>query len=320
MYQFKFLAPGTAIAILKDDKFTIGIGGVSNITNNCTVTIDTRFLCASISKLFTGLAILILHDQGKLNLDQDINKYLEIKIKHPYGLPITTRKLLLHKSGLLDDESGLLEWCYLNAADRPSLKDHIKNNLSKETRWSSDPQYHYSNAGFTLLGYLIEEVSKISFQDFIKQNIFDPLGITTASWEVPLDLTDVAVPHSLDKTPYGHYSVAEYPAAQLRISINDLFKFLKFFINHQSDPKLISLETMKMMLPDNFKDGLAWWGKNSSYGIKSEKIWTHGGYMKGVRTHIYYYPHLHAGFIILTNGENSCSEIIKQCKNIMNNL
>jgi CubicO group peptidase (beta-lactamase class C family) len=320
--QSRIPALGVAISIIKSDGTVITeTTGYSNPQTQLPVTPDTRFLCASISKLFTGLSVLILFERGQLDLDKDINEYIEIKVYHPNGLPITARKLLEHCSGFGDDESGLNRWRSIDlSAFSLTLKQHVSAHIAKNQKYlPTNPIYHYSNAGFTLLGYIIEEISKQSFEQFIQENIFKPLQIQTACWFIPTDnIENLAVPVNILGEVLSHYCVAEYPACQLRISINDLTRFLKMFthFNDPEQPKVISKQTLQFMCPSDFRHGLAWWGIDAIYSDKTD-VWAHGGYMDGVRTHIYYYPQSNSGFIILTNGEESYYDIVKYCRKKM---
>src|SRR3990167_8479899 len=288
-------------------------------------------IVASISKLFVGVAILQLAEKGKLDLDEDINVYLRVKVNHPSGQKITARQLLKHRAGLRDDESGINKWRELgNKHYSTSLEEHTRDQLTPEgkyyesTIWSAAPpggNYFYSNAGFTLLGYLIERASGESFYEYMENYIFSPLGIATATWMVPADTGNVAMPYSISRIPLGHYCVAQYPACQLRISITDLAKFLLFFTcGHVDGFKLLSEESVSIMCPANFCDSLAWWGQDASYGYSWKEVFIHGGFMSGVRTEINFYPKQKSGFIILTNGEVDYHNLVEVCEKIMQTL
>jgi len=285
-----------------------------------------QILSASISKLFCGVAILQLYEDGLLDLNADINKYLpsDISIRNPHfpSVNITAFKLLRHKAGLVDSEIRLQTRRTYETDFPCTLKEEIKDHLfqndydwteshpnSKNSEW----KYYYSNAGFTLLGYLIECVSKKSFADFIRERIFEPLGIKEAYWFIKdiKQFANVAVPHNAKKC-IGHFGVAEYPAAQLRITLNELSKFLMCFTD-ASKKKKVKLfkkkKTLEMMCPRDIKDGLAWWGKDAMYAIPEREVWNHGGFVSGTRTHIYYFPNENLGIIILTNSEHDYKQV-----------
>lgn len=309
--------PGIAYSIVySSGQSEVHCEGFRDIEKNLIVDNNTSFMVASISKLFTGVGILQLYEQNKIDLDKDINEYISVKVNHPSKQPITTRQLLQHKSGLYDSEIGLINWRSKTDSLYPqNLEEHVKERFCRSgslynyDEWYKQGLYHYSNAGFTLLGYIIEQVSGKSFIDFMQESLFDPLEFHSASWSVPSH-DQIAMPYSSSKQPIGHYCVAEYPACQLRISIDDLSKFLQFFIcdGEINGKRLLLSETIQLMCPSTFVDGLAWWGKDAIYG-KNYDVWIHGGYMAGVRTQINFYPQYKCGFIILINGESDYTEL-----------
>ena len=309
---------GSAVSIVTKEgiKYT-RTEGVSNIDTKTRINEQTKFLVASISKVVTAVGILQLYERNLLNLDTDINQYLSVKVNHPTNIPITTRQLLEHHSGLQDNETGLHTWRYDNTFSPVSLEEHTKRYLVKggeyynDEMWSIKPPgecgYHYSNAGFTLLGYLLEQISGQRFIDFMEENIFSPLSLN-ASWTLPLhDRENIAIPYNSCNQSYGHYCVAEYPSAQLRISISDLSRFLLFFTAGEVDGvKLLRKETVELMCPlPSFTHALGWWGRDAIYGYKEDTAFIHGGFMSGVRTQMNFYPLSSSGFIILTNCESS---------------
>jgi len=296
------------------------------------VTEDTQFMIASISKIVTGVAVLQLYEQNLLSLDEDINTYITVKVIHPHfpDVPITPRFLLQHRSGLNDSEHGLVKWRVLNDDSPVTLEQQVKNHLTCsgeyfQSQWSSEPpgqaSYFYSNAGFTLLGYLVEQVSKIPFQEYTRKYIFEKIGITSAAWLLSELIRDnIAVPHVGGK-PFGHYGIPEFPAGQLRISLKELTQFFIFFTNGSvNGVELLKPETVQEMLPEDFRNGLAWWGRDTWYGETCGGVWTHGGHMTGVRTHVYFFPKDKSVILILTNDETPYDTIYKEIYNHMQSV
>lgn len=315
---------GCAVSIVdKDGIRDLECSGYRNLEKRQAVDCSTQFMIASISKIFTAVGILQLYEQQKIDLDVDINEYLDCKVIHPTKLPITTRQLLQHHGGLKDDESGLIKWKSTTDSLYPlDLGQHVKERFCEKGKQYSPSDwnkkgpgysYHYSNAGFTLLGYLIEQVSGKNFIDFMKESLFDRLGLHSASWSVPSNDHQVAVPYNSRKESLGNYCVAEYPACQLRISIEDLSKLLRFFIceGEINGVRMLQKETIEMMCPSSFREGLGWWGKDAIYGKKFQDVWIHGGFMAGVRTQINFYPQYQVGFLLLCNDERNYSSIEK---------
>jgi len=175
--------PGVAYGIVADGKLLYsGNIGYTDIDKKIPVTSSSLFRIASMSKSFTAMAILKLRDEGKLNLDDPAYKFIpELKrLKYPTAdAPhITIRHLLSHSAGFPEDNP----WGDRQLADTD--KD-LMEFIGKQITFSNPPgvAYEYSNLGFALLGKIITKVSGIRYQDFIKKNIWQPLGMATSTWE-----------------------------------------------------------------------------------------------------------------------------------------
>lgn len=316
-YFENFVGIGYSI-IEKDQVIKQVLYGNANQSQNIPITKDTLFPIASISKIVTGLGILLLVQDNLLDLDTNINDYIEIKVVNPFNkdFKITSRILMQHLSGLNDPE----HFNEVEHEEELSLKDYISTFLTEKgllrRYWSEykKPTYFYSNAGITLLGYIIEEVSKMKFTDFIQKRIFDPLEIKNAGWNLfKLNKDFLTRNYDIFKKEIPLYQVKEYPACQLRISITDLNKILMIFT--ANDEKIIKNDILQLMFPNDCEFGLIWWGSSTWYGKKG--LWSHGGHMKGVRTMMGFYPKIKSGFIILTNGEIEYSELDVELRNFL---
>jgi CubicO group peptidase (beta-lactamase class C family) len=175
--------PGIAFGLVVDGKLLYsGNYGYTDIDKKIPVTSFSLFRIASMSKSFTAMAILKLRDEGKLNLDDPAYLYIpELKeAKYPTAdAPhITIRHLLTHGAGFPEDNP----WGDRQLADTD--KDFIEF-LKKQITFSNPPgiAYEYSNLGFAMLGKIVTKVSGMRYQDYIKQNIWQPLGMKTSEWE-----------------------------------------------------------------------------------------------------------------------------------------
>lgn len=166
--------PGAAVAIVKDGAIIYKKGyGIANLEYDIPITPSSIFHIASVSKQFTVFSILLLEKQGKLSLDDDIRKFIpEVP---DFGKTITLRHLASHTSGLRD------QWNLLSMAgwrmDDVITKEHVLKLVSKQKELNFNPgeEYAYCNTGFTLLAEVVSRVSDMSFAEFTKENIFDPL-------------------------------------------------------------------------------------------------------------------------------------------------
>jgi len=175
--------PGIAFGLVVDGKLVhTGNYGYTDIEKKIPVTSSSLFRIASMSKSFTAMAILKLRDEGKLNLDDPAYKYIpELKnLKYPTAdaPPITIRHLLTHGAGFPEDNP----WGDRQLAD--SDKEFMEF-IKKQIIFSNPPgvAYEYSNLGFALLGKIITKVSGKRYQDYIRENIWKPLGMKTSEWE-----------------------------------------------------------------------------------------------------------------------------------------
>ncbi len=170
-------SPGCAVGVYKDGQIVYEHGyGMANLNDDVPITPETVFHVASMSKQFTAASILLLAQQGKLSLDDDVHKY--IPELPDFGERITLRHMMHHTSGLRDQWSllGLAGWRYsqdlITDDDVMSVLVH-----QKALNFKPGEKYMYSNTGFTLLAIVVKRVSGMSFREFTTKNIFEPLGM-----------------------------------------------------------------------------------------------------------------------------------------------
>ena len=171
-------SPGCALGIYQNGQLAYTHGyGMANLNDDIPITPQTVFHVASMSKQFTAASILLLAQQGKLSLDDDVHKY--IPELPDFGQRITLRHLMHHTSGMRDQWSllGLAGWRYsqdlITDDDVMSVLVH-----QKALNFKPGEKYMYSNTGFTLLAIVVKRVSGLSLREFTTKNIFEPLGMT----------------------------------------------------------------------------------------------------------------------------------------------
>ncbi|CAA9516149.1 MAG: Beta-lactamase class C-like and penicillin binding proteins (PBPs) superfamily [uncultured Rubrobacteraceae bacterium] len=172
--------PGAAVSVVADGRqvFAKGYGLADTENGRPTVTERTAFPINSVSKVFTATAVMQLVEQGKLDLDTDVNEYLtEFEIRDTYpGNPVTLRHLLTHTAGFEDPliEPG-------NGGDSPGLGAYLADRQPERVR--PPGQVHsYSDYGFELAGYLVQVRSGVPFERYVEQRIFVPLGMTSTTF------------------------------------------------------------------------------------------------------------------------------------------
>ena len=170
-------SPGCALSVIKDGHIVYKHGyGMANLDHNVTITPSTVFHVASMSKQFTAASILLLAQQGKLSLDDDVRKY--VPELPDFGSRITIRHLIHHTSGLRDqwDLLELAGWRYsLDLITDEDVMSVITRQ--KDLNFKPGEKHVYCNTGYTLLAIIVKRVSGMSFREFTTKNIFDPLGM-----------------------------------------------------------------------------------------------------------------------------------------------
>ncbi|MGI8510742.1 MAG: serine hydrolase domain-containing protein [Gemmatimonadaceae bacterium] len=186
--------PGAVIAVVKDGRVLYAQGyGYANVAKSTPIDPATSlFRIGSTSKLFTWTAVMQLVEQGKLNLDADVNTYLKgFKLPNTYAKPITLRDLMTHSAGFEEGSLGYLIGDSTTPAlsIEASLKKHMPARVRPPGVLSS-----YSNYSAALAGLIVQDVSGVPFNDYISRNILDPLNMHYATFQEPLPA---------DLKPYG---------------------------------------------------------------------------------------------------------------------
>lgn len=169
-------APGAAVGIVRDGKLIIAKGyGLADLEHDIPITPSTRFFLGSVSKQFTAFCILLLEEQGKLNLNDEIQNYLPDFPR--YHAPITINHLIHHTSGIRD--LFTLFWLqgrnYLDHISEKDAYDILKHQQALNC--SPGEKYLYSNSNYFLLGKIVKAASTTSLKEFARQHIFEPLGM-----------------------------------------------------------------------------------------------------------------------------------------------
>ena len=295
---------GAAVAVVKDGIVVYRKGfGSAQLEYGIPITPSTVFHVASVSKQFTAMAVTMLEAAGKLSADDDIRKYLPEM--HDFGTKITINHLLNHTSGLRDQWELLIlsGW----RMDDVITQEHIMDRLrrQKELNFPPGSRFLYSNSGYTLLAEIVSRVSGKPFTQWTKENIFDPLGMTSSHFH--LDHTELVRDraYSYNGSPETGFRLA--PLNYANVGATSLFT---------------TVEDMANWLR-NFEDkrvgGAAVWDKMLTKGVLtdgSEIDYARGimiGAYKGLKTighsggdaafssHVVYFPAQRFGVAIFAN-------------------
>jgi CubicO group peptidase (beta-lactamase class C family) len=219
---------GAVIAVVKDGQVIFAKGyGYSDMAKRTPVTPDsTLFRPGSISKLFTWTLVMQLIEQGKLDLDRDINDYLDFKIPPAYGKPITLRNLLTHTPGFEDTWNDML---VRDAQHIYPLGQYLKNHIPVRI-FPPGSVPAYSNYGVTLAGYIVQRVSGKPFDQYAAENIFLPLGMKRTTFVQPLPeslrpmMSNGYVLASSDPKPFELF--VGFPAGSVSTTARDMCNFM----------------------------------------------------------------------------------------------
>ena len=194
---------GAVVVVVKDGKILFSKGyGYSDVANNRPVLPDgTLFRPGSISKLFTWTAVMQLVEQGKLNLDRNVNDYLDFKIPDTYPQPITLRNVMTHTPGF---EEAVQQLFVSRASQLIPLGDYLKEELPARI-FPPGTTPAYSNYATAMAGYIVQRVSGEPYDQYIENHILNPLGMTHTTFRQPL-------PDNLKPLMSKGYEVASAPA------------------------------------------------------------------------------------------------------------
>src|SRR5918995_5313018 len=175
---------GAAVSVVKDGELFLAKGyGDADLKKGIPVDPEqTIFHVGSVGKLFTWTAVMQLVEEGKLDLDEDINDYLDFRIPDTYPQPITLRHLMTHTSGF---EDRLLESLVSDADDQVSTREWLISNMPARVCPPGD-YAGYSNYNAMLAGYIVARVSGEPYEQYIQEHIFDPLGMTHSTARSPI--------------------------------------------------------------------------------------------------------------------------------------
>jgi CubicO group peptidase (beta-lactamase class C family) len=313
--------PGISAMVVEDqDILWSGAFGMANVEQSVKSETSTLYSICSISKLFTSVAIMKLYDEGKLRLDDKVSDLLpwyDLDQKFDDSWPITVRTLLTHSSGLPREAN----FPYWTGPDFPfpsseDIRTELKN---QETLYPSSTYFQYSNLGLTLLGDIVEEVSGVPYDIYVKENILDPLGLINTRTELPEDLygQDLAIGYGALSREHQRQKVALFqaegitPAAGFSSNVVDLGKFAswQFRLMDSTVTEILNPSTLKYMQNVHWTDP-NWkvtWGLGFvvSKGSEGEKIVGHGGSCPGYRSSISLRPESKRAYVVMINASGT---------------
>lgn len=295
--------PGLSIGIIKYDSLLYNKGfGLKNINKKNKVRENTNFHTASISKLFTAQAIMLLIERNKLTLNTKLLEIIpELNYKDKEIENISVKSLLNHTSGLPDVSD--YKW-YKNNQSEKSLEEYILNlNLTLISKPNNE--YYYSNLGYNLLGYIVERVTKVNFDDFIKIEILNKSKMKNSDFRYFKILDTLkSSPHCKKFITNNIYSREIYPytreqapSSTLNSSSIDLSMWMISFLNSLNNKNSIYKEMIKPSFEPYPYIGLGF----QLSTLSGYKIVGHYGGDKGYRSYLFMIPSKNIGLVLLAN-------------------
>jgi CubicO group peptidase (beta-lactamase class C family) len=219
---------GAVIAVVKDGHLLFAKGyGYSDVAKRTPVSANaTLFRPGSISKLFTWTSIMQLVEQKKLDLDRDVNEYIDFKIPATYSQPITLRNIMTHTPGFEETIKNLF---IANEKDLRPLGDYVKASLPERV-FPPGTTPAYSNYATAVAGYIVQRISGEAYDDYVERHILQPLGMAHTTFRQPL-------PEALrplmsngyqvaSKPPHPFETVQAWPAGSASTTAADMARFM----------------------------------------------------------------------------------------------
>lgn len=297
--------PGASVLVLKGGRALYKHAfGMASLEEGINATTATNYRLASLTKQFTAMAVMILAERGKLSYDSKLTDFFP---DFPaYGKRITVRNLLTHTSGLADYEDLIPEGTTEPLKDKQVL-ELLKSQT--DTLFPPGSRFSYSNSGYAILALIVEKASGVSFAEFLRRNIFEPLGMTgTLAYERGIS--------TVQRRAYGYTQEAGgfrrhdqsltssvLGDGGIYSSIEDLYRWDRALYTE----KLVSRETMKSA----FAPAVATDREGVSYGFgwfvetyRGKRTLWHYGSTVGFRTAIERFPEEHFTVVVLVNRDH----------------
>ena len=310
--------PGAAVGVVHGDDLVWSAGiGFADVASQRAPDTSTLYRIASITKTFTGTAIMQLRDEGRLHLDDPVVEYVpELRAAaSPFGRieTVTIRRMLSHESGLTSEPPGT-DW------STPSYEALIGPNLARVgeigTRIPPNTQQKYSNMAYQLLGEVVARVTGVAYVDHVRSAILQPLGMTNTFFE---PLPDEALARRAtgynarwlsDELDLADTSVKVWAEGGLWSCVADLARWISFQLREDGGARegaqVLAGSTLKEMHNARYLGNEAWteaWGI-TWYAVRADGVtWVqHSGGLHGFVTNVCFDPKERVGAIVLLNG------------------
>ncbi|PKV52751.1 CubicO group peptidase (beta-lactamase class C family) [Aquimarina sp. MAR_2010_214] len=334
----KFTGYATAV-VNEDEVLEIEAFGLADKEKKKNYSKNTIQPIGSVSKTVIGVSLMIAKEKGLIDLDKDINEYLDFKIVNPHiddSNIITLRHLATHTSGIMDNEK-IYESAYAYELSpkislRAYLYEHLNHNRKSVKKSflkkKAGVQYEYSNIGAALAAYIIEKISAKPFNEFTKENIFTPLKMNNTGWFYEnINSAQHSILYDEKDQVIQPYSCVTYPDGSLKTNIQDISLYLIELIKgYNGNSTLLTKKSWSELYAKNFNENNEVQNINPrepNTGLfmayfKSGKI-GHTGSDLGASAFMMFNPKTNVGQILMAN-EDLSSDNLERFKKIWNKL
>jgi CubicO group peptidase (beta-lactamase class C family) len=310
---------GAVVVVVKDGKVIFSHGyGYADLAKRTPVIPDlTMFRPGSVSKLFTWTAVMQLVQAGKIDLDADVNQYIDFKIPEKFGKPITMRNLMTHTPGWEDVAGDLI-------LEKSSQLYPIREYLIKKMPNAIYPPgtvIAYSNYGATLAGYIVQRVSGVPFDTYVANHIFKPLRMAHSTFVQPLPASlarDMAQGYrqaSSDK-PIPFEIVEAEPAGSSSATGTDMTHFMLAYLNGGTYDgyQLLKPATISAMWTRQIEPGQGTNLNGFDLGFYQESrngqlVVSHAGDLEGFHSDLHLLPNNHLGIFMAFNSAGKAGAV-----------
>jgi CubicO group peptidase (beta-lactamase class C family) len=323
----KYGLPSVCVALIDDQSVAYEQAyGLANIEKNTPATLDTVYKLGSITKLFTGIEVMQLYEEGLVDLDAPIADYLpDFSINSRFSSlePISIRSILAHRSGL-PRNSTLLEWYW---ESRPDVLETLTTSLADTYQaFPVGYRYKYSNVGYDVLGRIIEVMRGIEppsqnsaggWPYYMKDAILNPIGMNnTAFGSDPLlygtdSRLNIAMGYYWEdgkNKPHNQYDIIDLASGNMQSTMHDMICFAQYLLGtgDTNEHPIISKDTLWSMFEEQYTkprdpetNGLTWFTDHKQLG---ELVVFHSGTNQGFVSMVALMPERGLGFIVFSNS------------------
>ena len=306
--------PGVAAGVVLGDELAWDLGwGCADLATGRRPDARTPHMIASLTKTFTGTAIMQLRDQGLLDLDDPVSRHIpELRPNDDAGLgKVTIRRLLSHESGLMGEPPGT-DW---GTGDYGAIAETLTRVDEIAARIPPNTQCKYSNLGYQLLGEVVARISGMPYVEYVQQRIFDPLGMTSTSFTPDAELASRCAVGYLPATFADDFRPAPIfrnftSEAGLWSTVEDLARWIGLqFRTAGGEPdgaQVLRGATLAEMQTARYLSDAAWteaWCVSWYATRRGERIWIgHAGMLDGFTSYAGFLPTQKLGVIVLVNN------------------